>query len=267
MILCAGLQSGGTTLASWCFLQRADCDGVLDMKRDVLQTDLSRATQPLTWVKMTVSSFRWLEVQEQYRDMGWAPEPLLIVRDVRSAFASLQSRSYGFNGTTAEDPPLRMRFRRFLLDWQLFRENDWPILKFEELVIEPDATLQRACEDLHLPWDDAMVKWPKSLNDIAYVGTPNRRFASSIVAGNLHDAIDVDALTLNVETVPPVEHAWLEEMFADYNRVHGYPEHLTRTDEGAESTTAFVPSFDGTRRAKVRAAVSMLTWISDALAP
>ena len=31
----AGLQSGGTTLISWCFLQRADTDGILDANNDV----------------------------------------------------------------------------------------------------------------------------------------------------------------------------------------------------------------------------------------
>ena len=29
LYLCAGLQSGGTTLISWCFLQRSDMDGIL----------------------------------------------------------------------------------------------------------------------------------------------------------------------------------------------------------------------------------------------
>ena len=36
LILCGGLQSGGTTLVSYCFLQRADTDGVLDADNDLL---------------------------------------------------------------------------------------------------------------------------------------------------------------------------------------------------------------------------------------
>jgi len=37
MILCAGLQSGGTTLVSWTFLQRRDTNGVLDMQNSITQ--------------------------------------------------------------------------------------------------------------------------------------------------------------------------------------------------------------------------------------
>src|SRR5690242_18747883 len=113
MILCAGLQSGGTTLVSWCFLQRADTNGVLDMAHDNLRVNFEAVTTPVVWVKMTVGAFRWSDVCQMYRDLGWQPEPLLVVRDVRATFASLMKKDYGFNGTTAEEPPLRMRFRRF----------------------------------------------------------------------------------------------------------------------------------------------------------
>lgn len=36
LILCGGLQSGSTTLVSYCFLQRADTDGVLDSDNNLL---------------------------------------------------------------------------------------------------------------------------------------------------------------------------------------------------------------------------------------
>ena len=36
LILCGGLQSSGTTLISYCFLQRGDTDGVLDADNDLL---------------------------------------------------------------------------------------------------------------------------------------------------------------------------------------------------------------------------------------
>ena len=34
LYLCGGLQSSGTTLVSWCFLQRADMNGALDADND-----------------------------------------------------------------------------------------------------------------------------------------------------------------------------------------------------------------------------------------
>src|SRR5262249_29100148 len=89
MILAAGLQSGGTTIVSWCFLQRRDTNGVLDMANESIHVSFGKVTEPIVWVKMTVGSFRWFDVSEVYRDLGWQPEPLLIVRDVRSAFSSL----------------------------------------------------------------------------------------------------------------------------------------------------------------------------------
>ena len=36
LYLCGGLQSSGSTLVSWCFLQRPDMDGVLDADSDLL---------------------------------------------------------------------------------------------------------------------------------------------------------------------------------------------------------------------------------------
>src|SRR5438094_9826269 len=83
MILCAGLQSGGTTLVSWTFLQRRDTNGVLDMQNSIIHASFDRVVEPIVWVKMTIGAFRWLEVCDVYRDLGWNPQPLLVVRDVR----------------------------------------------------------------------------------------------------------------------------------------------------------------------------------------
>ena len=56
------------------------------------------------------------------------------MRDVRDTWASLLVKPYGVNGFTAEDPPLRLRFRRFKEDWELFQARDWPILRYESLL-------------------------------------------------------------------------------------------------------------------------------------
>lgn len=249
MILCAGLQSGGTTLISWCFLQRRDTDGVLDMPNDVIQTSFEKAKEPVLWVKQTVGSFRWLDVCETYRDLGWEPEPLLVVRDARATYASLRNKFYGINGTTAEDPPFRMRFRRFLRDWELFRENGWPIMKFEDFVREPRAVLKRACAELSLPWDEGMISWPKKPSEISYVrtGKLNETFEKSFGRGGLAAAKLDDRAGLRIESLPVSELEWLEEAFSEYNGFHGYPKKVPPQKEMPAAMTA--PSYEYTARA------------------
>jgi hypothetical protein len=254
MILCAGLQSGGTTLISWCFLQRGDTNGVLDTPSDLIQPRFERVREPIVWVKQTVASFRWLDLCETYRDLGWEPEPLLVVRDVRAAYASLIRKSYGVNGTTAEDPPLRMRFRRFLRDWELFRAQGWPIIKFEELIRDHRSILEKACEELSLPWDEGMISWPKAPSEIAY-GKDNwgkksiqESFERSIQKGNLAAATMQDRAEMRLDNLPGTELRWLEETFSEYNGFHHYPEKVRpspRADTAAEIPS---PRYQGTAR-------------------
>src|SRR3954470_7299729 len=118
LILCGGLQSSGTTLVSYCFLQRADTNGVLDADNDLLPTIDEGLATPIAWYKTTVSCFRLSEIAQHYRDAGWNVRTLLMLRDLRAVWASLRNKSYGRNGITAEDPPLRLRLRRFVEDWR-----------------------------------------------------------------------------------------------------------------------------------------------------
>ena len=62
LIVCAGLQSSGTTLISYCFLQRSDTDGVLDAEYDLLPAIDSRLARPYAWYKTTISCFRLSEI-------------------------------------------------------------------------------------------------------------------------------------------------------------------------------------------------------------
>ena len=112
LYLAAGLQSSGSTLVSWCFLQRPDMNGFLDADHDLLRDIPQDIGTPLAWFKMTISCFRLSEMAAHYEDAGWDVRPLLIVRDVRHVWNSLCRKPYGRNGTTAEDPPLRARMRR-----------------------------------------------------------------------------------------------------------------------------------------------------------
>jgi hypothetical protein len=248
MILCAGLQSGGTTLVSWCFLQRGDTNGVLDMPSDVIQVAFDKVTEPIVWCKTTVASYRWLDVCETYRDLGWNPEPLLVARDVRATYASLIRKWYGFNGTTAEDPPLRMRFRRFLADWQLFRDQGWPILKYEDLIDQEDRALVGLCAQMSLDWDESMASWPKQRGEIAYVGKLNETFERSMEKGSLAEAKIASKATISSQGLPTEEIRWLDELFGDYNRFHGYPANLRDDDEETRPFALPSPRYEGTIR-------------------
>lgn len=239
MILAAGLQSGGTSLVSWCFLQRRDVDGVLDMPNDIIQTSFDKVTAPILWVKMTVGAFRWLEVAETYHDLGWQVEPLLVVRDIRTTFTSLMRKYYGFNGTTAEQPPLRLRFRRFLRDWELFRAKGWPILKYEDFVQHDRRALLSLCTAMRLPWDEGMVHWSRLLSEIAYVHKLQKTFAATIDKGSLVDAKLLDRAEICVDGLPLSELDWLEETFRTFNEFHGYPAELPR--EVREAAPAIMP--------------------------
>lgn len=42
LLLCGGLQSSGSTVISWCFLQRPDTDGFLDADNDLLPPILTK---------------------------------------------------------------------------------------------------------------------------------------------------------------------------------------------------------------------------------
>jgi hypothetical protein len=247
MILCAGLQSGGTTLISWCFLQRRDTNGVLDMPHDIIQTSFDKVREPVVWCKMTVGAFRWLDVSQTYRDLGWNPEPLLIVRDARAAYASLMKKDWGFNGTTAEEPPLRMRFRRFLEDWDWFRANNWPVMKYEDLIQDARRALMGTCQCLRLNFDEGMFAWPKRLSDIAYVGSgQNETFARSIEQGSLPAAQINDLAKTQIDSLPQSELDWLERAFTDFNSFHQYPAHVSTYQEATHPMQA--PRFEGTTR-------------------
>ena len=221
MILCCGLQSGGTTLVSWCFLHRPDMSGVLDMWTEAIEL-MPYVSTPLGWCKMTVSCFRWQDVADFYSDMGWVVRPLMVVRDVRSAYASLRQKPYGLNGTTAEDPPLRTRLKRFLRDWEQFRRNGWPTVRFESLLSSPEATLRAACEQLDLPWYDEMLTWPKSDEEVGEVEWANETFQHSLSGSGFQATMMKDRGAITIEGISVLDLTWLQNTFSEYNRENNY---------------------------------------------
>ena len=250
LYLCAGLQSSGSTVVSWCFLQRADMDGVFDARNDILP-DIPDVPTKRVWCKITVSSFRFSEMKAHYEDEGWDVRPLLVVRDVRAVFNSLLKKHYGSNGITAEEPPLRMRLRRFREDWELFRRNGWPEIKYEALVVEPEATLRRACEATGLPWDEAMLTWPKQKDQIAAPRHGSPTFRQSLGA-SFRETVKPSLADLRVGGVPPDDLEWMEREFEEFNRACGYVEHAPpqqpKTSQAEPRESRAVPRWENTRR-------------------
>jgi hypothetical protein len=231
---------------AWCFLQRADMDGVLDARNDLLP-ELPSIAVPNLYCKITISSFRLTEMVEHYQDEGWDVRPMLVVRDVRSVFNSLLGKTYGSNGTTAEEPPLRMRMRRFKQDWEAARGR-WPILCYEKMLADAVGVLGRACEELGLAWDPAMLDWPKSKEQIADPGHGSPTFRKSR-GGSFADTADASLAKVKVNNIPPQDLDWLEREFEAFNREYGYPEHADRSSASGAAGRA-VPSFESTKRYK-----------------
>ena len=248
LYLCAGLQSSGSTVVSWCFLQRADMDGVFDARNDILP-DIPDVSTPLAWCKITISSFRFSEMKAYYEDQGYTVHPLLVVRDVRAVFNSLLKKHYGSNGITAEEPPLRMRMRRFKEDWELFRTNGWPTIRYETLVVEPEATLRKAVDELRLAWDEGMMSWPKRKEQIAAPRHGSPTFRQSL-GGSFKETVKPSLAELRVGNVPPEDLEWLEREFEEFNRTSGYVEHAPAPTTGARDPleTRAVPRWENTRR-------------------
>jgi hypothetical protein len=246
LYLCAGMQSSGSTLISWCFLQRHDMDGVLDARFDHLPDVPPKLSAPLPWVKFTIACFRFSEVRAHFEDSGWTVRPLLVVRDVRSVFNSLIRKKYGRNGITADDPPLRLRLRRFLEDWKLFTDRGWPMLRYEDFTNDPHNVLRAMCEKLEIGWDDAMATWPKKLEHIADPGFGNETFVLSR-GSSLEATVKPSLASIKTDHIPPGDLEWMEREFAGMNHRMSYPEHVAATADPALGHRA-VPRFENTRR-------------------
>ncbi len=246
LYLCAGTQSSGSTLVSWCFLQHPDLDGVLDARFDALPIIPDKLSAPNPWVKFTIACFRFSEVQSHFEDEGYVVRPLLVVRDVRAVFNSLLKKKYGRNGITADDPPLRLRLRRFREDWDLFRQRGWPILRFEDFVEKPEAALREAAAAMGLRFDDAMLSWPKPLEQIADGKYGNATFTETRGA-NLVGSVKPAMARVATQNIPPDDLTWLEAHFAEMNAALGYAAHVQSTWAGDGARRA-VPRFENTRR-------------------
>lgn len=259
LYLCGGLQSSGSTLISWCFLQRPDMNGRLDASNDLVPWINPALALPRAWYKTTICCFRLSELVAHYRDEGWDVRPLLVIRDVRDVWASLQGKYYARNGITAEDPPLRMRFRRFLEDWRTFCEQGWPLLKYEDFLAEPRGVLEAVCRQLELPWDEAMLDWPKPSERIADTRHGNHSFRRSR-RENLRATLADYQPRSRLHEIPPEDLRWLEAEFAEFNAAHDYPRQIS-VETSADAPSRAVPQFESARRFKWELRRVPLRWL------
>jgi hypothetical protein len=246
IILCAGMQGGGTTFISWCFLQRSDTNGFLDMATDRIETVFDLVEEPYIWVKMTTSAFRWFEVAKFYESLGYSVQPCMVVRNPYSVYSSLTNKWYGIDGTTAEDPPIKIRFIRWLEDWKLFVANQWPIIRFESLADSPSETLQSACEQMGMSWDRNMESWPKTFEDIAYTGRPNDSFRNSDQHSGLFRGFNKDIAIPKEISLFEDEVEWISKTCHGLNLKYDY----TPVELHIKGKKAPVPSYGKTRRRK-----------------
>jgi len=182
---------------------------------------------------------------------------------LRAVWASLRNKSYGRNGITAEDPPLRLRIRRFIDDWRSMRSANHAFLRYEDFVAEPTATLQQSCTELQLPWDVSMVRWPKDPSRIADRRNGNESFWTSH-GGDLESSIARFRKHRAQPVLPAADLHWLESEFRDYNLANGYPVAFSTSDDASEILSgafAATPSFEVTRRYKWETAQKPIRWL------
>jgi hypothetical protein len=222
-------------------------DGVLDADNDLLPQIEPAIGRPLVWYKTTLSCFRLSELVDYYRDEGWNVRPLLVIRDLRRVWASLLTKPYARNGVTAEDPPLRLRIRRFVEDWQTALRRNWPTIRYESFIAAPQRTLEETCRQLELPWDDAMLRWPKTQADLADAQWGNETFRLTR-GGGLLETLGEGRKRSQPPTIPPGDLSWLEREFRQFNIENGYPLVFRAAEMLASSLADSRPTFRASRR-------------------
>ncbi|MCP4191353.1 MAG: sulfotransferase [Planctomycetaceae bacterium] len=257
LYLCGGLQGSGSSLVSWSFLQRQDMNGVFDTAHDMVPILPELPASIRTWCKITTCCFRTSELKDYYASLGWAVVPILITRDVREVWSSLQDKQYGRNATTAEDPPLRLRMLRFLSDWENAVRGDWTTVRYESLISQPRQTLMATCRALEIPWDQGMIDWPKERSQIADARYGNVNFLASRTNG-LMETLDPKYAGQLKGAIAEADLQWLEETFAKYNIACGYAE--KRTPPASPRGYA-VADFNASRRSEWTRKPSSQTWL------
>ena len=141
----------------------------------------------------------------------------------------------------------------------------WPIVRFEDLVLDAHLTLTGVCQALDLTWDDAMLTWPKPIEAVAYSTNANATFTRSIRAGGFAASVLPDRAEWRCDAVPPGEMHWFDRTFSEYNAYHGYPMTMSAPDDTGGSAEVSPPRYEGTKRQRIAAEIQRIQWISDML--
>lgn len=247
LYLCGGLEESGASLVSWCFWQRAEMRALIALAGDVLPGFQPAPDGRATWMLATLNSFRLTEMAYHYRDLGWDVHPLLVVRDLRAVWAALVQKPAVHNGLTAEDPPLRMRFRRFVEDWELLRRMRWPMVRFEDLMSDAQRALREVSAGLELPWHDVMHRWPRPLKPLADAALPDAAF-HRLRGQNLPETQMHYAREPLPDAVATADLEWLQTDFRQFNVENNYPLALEPLQIWGDLVPPRVASFEQTRR-------------------
>jgi len=135
-------------------------------------------------VQVHHSLLRHSEVSSYLAQEGVVADPLLVVRDCRSVFNSLRTKSYGRNGITADDPPLRLRLARFPGRLEAFPRSRLADPRYEQFVRAPSHLCKHSARDwIFLGRGDAEL--PKPADQIADARYGNPTFQQTKHGGLL----------------------------------------------------------------------------------
>jgi hypothetical protein len=100
-----------------------------------------------------------------------------------------------------------------------------------------------------LPWDEAMVTWPKRESDLALPIHGNKTFKATR-ASSLPETVRPEHGQVRTARIPPADLRWLEREFAEFNRVNGYPANVPQEGEWPDADARAIPRFENTLRPK-----------------
>lgn len=235
IFLLEGLQSGGSSLVSTCFLQHPDANGILDLhhfnnlqgifkahRKEILK-DFFMFKGKYFVVKFTCGHYNIHEMIESCDFLREKIIPVAITRDPRSVisswlrrFGSLKNVYSGYTGRDGRfwDTEVKpwSRIIRFCEDISWYSKQGYPVVIYEKLCVDPEKTLMAVCDQIGMPYRRDMVTWTKSAHEIF-----------NYSAGNVHGPrFDRNLAKCNCD----FDEQMLKNIQTDFNvifEVAGYP--------------------------------------------
>lgn len=111
--LLIGLQSGGSSLLSYCICRHSKVQGVFDGFHDRLISVNFLEANSINFIKFTCASYSPSEVISYYESAGYAVSAVILTRSLDEVYQSLKTKPYGYSSVYSDFPPLFIRFLRF----------------------------------------------------------------------------------------------------------------------------------------------------------